>query len=89
MLVGYHGKLYTVGTYMDVTHYTRGYAGIGAGSDYALGSLITQRKTACAMEKRSDGSLTVPEPEVLLKRALDVAAFMNAAVCEPFYTLSI
>lgn len=85
MLVGMQGELYQIGSQLDVTHYKRGYCAIGSGGDYALGSLITQMKTACAMEKRADGSLTVPEPVVMLKRALDVAAMMNAAVCEPFY----
>lgn len=89
MLVGFHGKLYQVGSMFDVAQFERGYAGVGAGGDYALGSLITQMKTACAMEKRADGSLTVPEPEVLLKRALDVAAMMSGAVCPPFVVESI
>lgn len=84
MLVGFKGKLYMVGSAFDVTHFERGFAAIGAGDDYAIGSLITQQQLF--VRDGDEGNHPMPE---MLCRALGVAAYMSAVVRAPFKVESI
>jgi len=69
-LVGYHGRLYSIGNEMQVVETMDGYTADGVGREYALGALAALADTP-------------PRPRLF--QALEVTARFSNGVCGPFY----
>jgi ATP-dependent protease HslVU (ClpYQ) peptidase subunit len=69
ILAAHAGKLYCIESDFQVAEFQDGYTAIGSGEELALGALW-------ATENR--------RPEYRIRKALEAAAYWNAAVCEPF-----
>ena len=69
-LVGYKSRLYSVMSDFQVNEMADGYDAVGAGAEYALGALRALRGTA---------------PAQRVRKALEVSAHFNMAVCAPFF----
>lgn len=69
-LVGYKGKLYEVDDDYQVNRFRDGFSALGAGNEYAMGSLFT--------------TVHVPDPVARVTAALQAAERFSASVCEPF-----
>lgn len=73
-LVGYRGRLYSVMSDFQVNEMADGYDAVGAGAEYALGALRALPNLA---------------PQTRVRRALEVSAHFNMAVCSPFFVRSL
>jgi len=71
ILVGFHGRLFTVHSDYDVGHVAGDYAVVGCGRDLAMGSLFTTAKMKMAPKKR-------------VLTALEAAEEWSAGVRRPF-----
>ena len=71
-LVGVRGRLFQIDSDFQVGENLMGYAAVGCGEAYALGSLFTT------------GSDKTLKPEWRLQKALEAAANFSGGVCEPF-----
>ncbi len=69
-LIGYGGILYTVHSDFQVNSSMNGYFAIGAGAEYALGSMWSTKKM---------------KPENRIKRALEAAGQFSNVVKPPYY----
>lgn len=72
-MVGYHGKLYTIGSDYQVGISAIGYNSVGCGSEIAMGALFASKGK---------------KPEERVKIALEAAAEFSAGVIAPFYYLT-
>ena len=75
-ILGYREQLYVIGVDFQVSIPAVGYAAIGIGAPYALGSLHTTRSSKLNPTKR-------------IEKALGAAAYHNAAVSKPFKILNV
>ena len=74
VMVGVHGRLFTIDAGYAVTESARSYAAMGSGEDLALGAMYV-----------TDGQA----PKHRIRQALSAAAEFNAGVGEPFTILSV
>jgi ATP-dependent protease HslVU (ClpYQ) peptidase subunit len=75
LIIGVHGKLFTIESDMQVQEYTDNYVAIGSGYQFALGSLYTTKK--------------VKSPTDRIQKALEAASEYTGSVKPPFYHESI
>lgn len=72
-LVGYRGKLYRVSSDFQIMRYSHGYYAVGAGEEYALGSMFSSK---------------IKNPKDKLTHALETASNFCGAVVPPFIVIS-
>ncbi len=72
-LVGYKGKIYSIGDDFQVNSSIDGFTSVGSGESYALGSLFETKGEA---------------PFIRLEKALSAASYFSGAVCPPFTIVS-
>jgi ATP-dependent protease HslVU (ClpYQ) peptidase subunit len=76
ILVVVNATVYEIGAYYDCLRDSRGIYAIGSGGDYALGALI-------ALD--GEGRRTVGRVRENMRRALEIAAYVDTATSEPVY----
>lgn len=72
-LVGYRKKLYLVDSDFQVNTHVDGYAAVGCGARFALGSMWNNKHLS---------------PEERVKQALKTAGHFSSGVCEPYFVMS-
>ena len=75
-VIGFRGKLFSVGGNLSMVEHADSYCSIGSGSEFALGVLHALT---------GDKNL---KPEKIIERALEAAAHHNPYVAEPFDIIS-
>lgn len=81
-LIGYHGKLYRIGSDFDVLRSQASICSVGSGSEYALGAMY-------ALRAHHKGVFSESQIKSHIQTALQVSAQLSIGVSEPFYVESI
>jgi ATP-dependent protease HslVU (ClpYQ) peptidase subunit len=74
LLLGWHGKAYSIQTNFQVDRISNGFTATGVGDAYAMGALA---------------AMTIINPEQTVLLALEIAGMFSNGVCGPYYVFSI
>jgi hypothetical protein len=89
LLIGYHGRLWTLDWDYHLGETRDGYAVIGSGAPYALGSLHTSGKPVDITMVGAMDLRHYTQPPQRIRQALEAAAHCSQTVRAPFKILSV